>query len=308
MHYTQLRAFHAVAEAGGFSAAARVLGVGQPTVTTQVKALESAYGTELFHRRGRRVVLTELGEGLYRITQRLFSAEADARDYLDASRQLRSGHLKVGADGPHHVTDMLAAFNERHPQIRVTVSVGNSGTIMRAIRDFEVDVAVLARMEDDGRYFMLPYGRHPVVLMVNRRHRWARRRTIRIEELEDEPMVLREQGSATRKAFETVLGRVGVSPRVIMEIGSREAVWGAVIRGIGVGIVSEAEFVPHPELRVVGIGDADIHTEESVLCLAERRESPLVAAFFEVVETLLAARRQGVILTGEPAMAGGVEP
>ena len=78
MLYTQLRSFHAVATEGGFTAASKVLRVGQPTITSQVRALEDAFGVELFHRRGRRVFLSEAGEGLFAITKRMISQEREA--------------------------------------------------------------------------------------------------------------------------------------------------------------------------------------------------------------------------------------
>lgn len=126
MHYTKLRSFHAVATAGGFTAAARQLKVGQPTITTQVRALERQFGVELFHRRARRVELTSAGRGLLALTQRMLSLEAEAIDFLNATAGLRSGHLKISAVGPYHVTEMLASFRTRYPEIDFSVAVSNS--------------------------------------------------------------------------------------------------------------------------------------------------------------------------------------
>src|SRR5450755_5017113 len=119
MHYARLRAFHVVATAGGFTAAARHLGVGQPTLSIQVRDLELYFGVELFYRRGRRIVLSEIGGDLFKITQRLFGAEAEAIDLLGALRDFAAGHLQIGAVGPYPVTEILAAFSERFPRSRV---------------------------------------------------------------------------------------------------------------------------------------------------------------------------------------------
>jgi aminoethylphosphonate catabolism LysR family transcriptional regulator len=290
MHQSQLRAFNAVAAHGGFTAAAQALGVGQPTLSTQVGALERYFGVELLHRRGRSVALSELGAALFKITQRLFGAEAEAVELLGGSRDFAAGHLRVGAVGPYHVTEMLAAFNERYPKIRVTVSIGNSQEMLELLLDFRADVAVLAQMEEDARFHSLAYSRHPVVVMVHRDHRWAKRRGIRLAELAGQRMVLRETGSTTRRAFERGLARIGIIPEIVMEIGSREAVWHAVARNIGIGIVSQREVIPHEAIRILPISDADIHTDEHVVCLAERRDSRLVAAFLAIAEALIAAR------------------
>lgn len=291
MIYTQLRAFHAVAAEGSFTAAAKALRVGQPTITTHVRDLESRFQVELFHRRGRRAVLTEAGEALLAVTQRLVTNEAEAVDLLRSFGGFRSGHLRVGAVGPYHVTEMLAAFNERYPGVSVSVRVGNSKEVLQSLFDFSADVAVLAHTEDDRRLLAIPYSRHPVVVFVNRRHPWSARDSIRIEELEGARVVLREVGSTTRLAFEEALARAGIVIDPVMQIGSREAVWMAVRRGIGLGIVSEIEFYPDPRLHKLRVSNAEIFTYAHVVCLAERQESRLIRAFLTVVETLLAGRR-----------------
>jgi LysR family transcriptional regulator, low CO2-responsive transcriptional regulator len=291
MHQSQLRAFHAVASHGGFTAASQALGVGQPTLSTQLGALERYFGVELLHRRGRRVELSELGRDLFKITQRLFGAEAEAIELLGAVRDFAAGHLQIGAVGPYHVTEMLAVFSERLPQIRVTVSIGNSQEMLARLLDFRSDVAILAQIEADARFHSIRYSRHPVVIMAHRDHPWARRSSIGIGEFAGQRMILRETGSTTRRAFERALAAAGVAPDIVMELGSREAVWHAVARNIGIGIVSEREIIPHDSIRILPIADADIHTDEHVVCLAERRDSRLVAAFLAVAEALIAARK-----------------
>jgi len=92
--YNQIRSFHAVASAGGFTAASKVLHVGQPTITGQVQALESFYGVELFHRRGRRVELTETGRELYAVTQRMEILEKEGQEVLQSA-----GGFKTGISG-----------------------------------------------------------------------------------------------------------------------------------------------------------------------------------------------------------------
>jgi DNA-binding transcriptional LysR family regulator len=135
MRLTQLRSFHAVATAGTFTAAAKRLHVSQPTITTQVKLLEDLYNVELFHRMGRRVRLTEVGERLLQLSRQIFSLEADAVQLLGDAGELRSGHLRVAAVGPSHVTKMLVAFNQRYPGIKISVSTGNSQDALERLLD-----------------------------------------------------------------------------------------------------------------------------------------------------------------------------
>jgi aminoethylphosphonate catabolism LysR family transcriptional regulator len=290
MRLTQLRSFHAVACAGGFTGGAKLLHISQPTVTTQVRFLEETYGTELFYRRGHKVTLTPLGEQLFELAQRIFALESETVHLLEDSGELKSGHLRVGAVGPFHVTEMLAGFNRRFPGMQVSVRVGNSQAALQALVDYKTDVAVLAQFTDDPRFHSVPYSRHPIVVFVHRRHRFARRKSIRIGELEGEGMILREEGSTTRKALDDALTKAGVIPRVVMEIGSREAIREAVIKGVGIGAVSEIEYIPDPAIRMVTVSDAQMYTHAHVVCLEERRGARLVKAFLEIVAELQRGR------------------
>lgn len=283
MRLTQLRSFHAVATTGSFTRAAAALHVSQPTVTTQVGQLEALYKVELFHRTGRRVRPTELGERLLQLSRQMFDLEADAVQLLRETGELRTGHLRVAAVGPSHATAMLVAFNQRHPEVKVTVGTGNSQEVLDRLLDYRADIGVLAQVFDDRRFVSVPYSEHPVVVFCNAAHRFARRRSIRTTDLQDERLIVREQGSTTRKALEAALRADGVEPLVVMEVASREIIRAAVAQGVGVAAVSEAEHVPGPGLHTVRISNAQIRTYAHVVCLAERREARIVRAFFDVI-------------------------
>lgn len=286
MRYSQLRSFHAVARAGGFNAAAEAFHISQPTLTAQIGALEEEYGLELFVRRGRRRELSDAGRQLLAITIRLFAEEDEALAFLQQSRELRTGKLSVSAVGPFHVTEMLAAFNERFPAIELAVKLGNSTEVLDDLFAYRCDVAVLAYHDENDQLLTLPYRSHPVAIFAHRQHRLASRRSIAIAELQGEAMLVRESGSTTRRAFDQALAAAKVQPRVVMEIGSREAIREAVIRGLGLSYVSTAEFVPDPNLRLIPIADADVHTHAHVVILKKRAVSRIVKAFMEVVQTM----------------------
>src|SRR5687767_4036783 len=131
--YAQLRAFHAVAIAGSFTAAAAAQRVSQPALTVQVRSLERDFGVELFFRRGRRVVLTPLGRELLGISTRLFETTGEADALLSAAGTLRRGALRIGADGPYHLMPLLAAFRTAHPGVTVQVTLGNSEVLHQAL-------------------------------------------------------------------------------------------------------------------------------------------------------------------------------
>lgn len=208
--FSRIRAFHAVAEHRGFTAASRVLNVGQPTLTIQVKELEESYGVELLIRKSRTVELTETGAALFEITRGIMKFCDEAHELLGAHGQSTKGHLRLATVGPFHATEILAAFNRDHPGVQISTLLGNSERTLRHIIDFEAEVAILAEVPDDPRVVMIPYRTHRVVIFVNGDHPWFNRKSVKLHELADQRFVLRERGSTTRRAFEAAIQHEGL--------------------------------------------------------------------------------------------------
>ena len=288
MRITQLRSFFAVGRHGSVTAAANAMHVSQPTVTTQVKALEETYGVELFHRQGRSITLTAVGSTLYAIAQRIFSAEQEAVDFLKEAGGMKAGHITVGAVGPFHALEIVARFHELYPGIEVSVKQGNSEETVRSLLTYESDVAVLAQYAADPRLCFVPFRQHPLVIIVPATARFAAYTdSIRLEDLRDIPLIVREPGSTTRKVLDDALRQRRIQPVIFMEVGSREAVREAVLLGLGVAAVSEREHVADARIRMLRIEGANLFTFAHVVCLNERRQTRLVSEFFKVVEEIL---------------------
>ena len=283
MNHAQLKAFHAVAREGGFSAAARAEGISQPNLTVQVRALEESYNVPLFHRRGRNVSLTHAGEELYSIAQRYFSIEREAREFLLAEGGLSRGRISIAADGPFHLMPLIRGIREELPGLEIVVAVGNSASVVQALLDYEAEFGLLSEYRMDDRFAVLAAMRHPIVLMIPAGHPWAGRPYVSITELQGAPMVLREKGSSTRRTFETALSAAGVKPKVVLEIGSREAVREAVAAGLGLGVVQEPELGEDARIAHAIIEDVDLQATELIVCLEERRTSPVMRRLAKLI-------------------------
>jgi DNA-binding transcriptional LysR family regulator len=202
MNLTQLRAFHVVAHEKSFTKAAEVARVSQPTLSGQVKALEDTYRARLFERRGRGVQLTELGQNLHALTQRLFALEDEAQALLSGTRALQRGHLRVAADSAYHAIPILARLKARYGGLSFALAIGSSATVLEKLLDYEADVAVLAKLTSDPRLHSMQFRRDRLILFVPRAHAWGARKRIKLAELQDQELVLRERGSITREVFE----------------------------------------------------------------------------------------------------------
>jgi DNA-binding transcriptional LysR family regulator len=147
-------------------------------------------------------------------------------------------------------------------------------------------VGVLARFHDAPGFATMRYARHALILFVAVAHPFASRGEVALADLEGQPLLQREAGSSTRRVLEAALEQAGIRPRIAMEIGSREALREAVARGIGIGVVSEAEFIPDARFRPVRLQGDPICTETYLYCLRERRDSLLLSSFVEVAQAM----------------------
>jgi aminoethylphosphonate catabolism LysR family transcriptional regulator len=286
---TQLRAFHAVASTGSFTAAARLLHTSQPPITTHVRDLEAYYGVELFHRHGRGAELTAVGRQLLAITQRVVTNQEEAIELLRDAGKLERGTLRIGAVSPTGVAAAVGQFRVLHPKVDISVTHGNSSELLDGLRRYRLDVAFVGQIGGMEEFHVSCHTRHEIVLLVNGAHRWARREHIAMVELADEPLIFREEGSNTRRALEAAAARAGVMLVCALTYGSREGLVACVEAGLGIGPILADQVPDHPRLHAVRIQDLHERVDGHLACLAERREARMVRAFVEVARSVTAS-------------------
>lgn len=283
MRYVQLRAFHYVAITGGFSRAAEQLFLTQPAISDQVRKLEEEYDILLFNRHKKQVTLTPAGDKLLEITRRLFENEAQARDLLSESRATRSGHLRIVADSAQHVLKVLAAFRKKYPGVAVTISGGNTDTVIEKLYKYDADIGVLGDQPTPQDFETLTLNTTPITAFVARGHPLAQRNALTFQDLTTLPLVMREHGSRTRKKLDDAAAAKGLTLTPAITAEGREAVREIVASGAGIGFVSVAEFGEDPRLVRIPLQDVgQMMMEENLICLHDRRGGQLVAAFFDM--------------------------
>ena len=282
--HTHLRAFHAVATHGSFTKAAEALHVTQPTLSGQVRELEERYKVKLFLRYGRKVRLTELGKSTYKVTRKLFSYEAEAEQLLLSAKALSHGQLTVGADSPYIITPLLATYQRRFPGVRISIQYGNSAQLIKWLQSQRCDAAILANVPDDGPKLMISRLKpDQLVAFVNKEHAWVTRRSISLEEIADQRVILREQGSQTRSIFEQAVLEANLNLENVMQISSREGVREAVAAGLGIGIVAENELGSDPRFHPLKVRGTDLSHSEYIICLKSRRHEQPIQAFLTLI-------------------------
>lgn len=296
MRYVQLRAFHNVAIYGGFSRAADALHLTQPAISDQVRKLETEYDVRLFNRDKKQVTLTASGERLLEITRRMFEVEEQALELLSESRAIKTGRLAIIADSAHHVTDILARFRERYSHVFVSVRAGNTESVIDSLNSYDADIGVLGEPPKGNEYEVITLSSTPIVAFASADSKYGQRKSIKMRDLAQLPLVMREQGSKTRAKFEEFARQCGIELQISIEAEGREAVREIVSSGDGVGIVSEGEFGKNPRLTKLQISDAQLTMEEALVCLKERQESRLIRTFMEVARQTKSAQAIGPAL------------
>jgi DNA-binding transcriptional LysR family regulator len=296
MDTRQLTAFCAVVERKSFSQAAEVLGVSQPAVSLQIRSLEERIGTQLIDRSGRRVEPTEAGTRLYRGAQRLLALEEQLLDEV-AERDggpLR-GRLELGASsGPGETVlpVLLGEFQRLHPEVRVALSVHDTQTIVDLVARRELELGVVGAARRHRGVTFEPFFRDEVILVCPPGHRFAGR-TIALEELKGEPLILMQEGAGVRQVIEDELRRAGTRLRdldVRLELGVKESVRVAVRAGYGVTFISRTSVESDiaegaiAEARVKGLEPS---REISLVRATGRRPTRVADAFVEFARECL---------------------
>lgn len=282
MRHAQLKAFHAVAIHGGFSRAAERLSLTQPAVSDHVRKLEESYGVQLFNRGPSGVALTAMGRSLFAIAERLFEAETEARDLLSRAQTLEEGQLTIGADAAVHILPRVARFRAAFPGIAVRLVTGNSAELLARLEAFAIDVAIVADRPSDERFVVRRLREDRLVAVVPGQGDKAAR--ITLDALMNRPMILREEGSVTRRLLTDELRRRGLKPAGIIEIEGREAVREAVAQGLGVAIMSEGELSIDSRLRSLAISDWSAVMSEWLIGLKSRAGLHVIRSFLDMPE------------------------
>ena len=298
MDTRQLAAFCAVVERRSFSQAADRLGVTQPAVSLQVRTLEKRLGTQLLDRSGRRVEPTEAGWRLYRGAQRMLALESQlVADVAATGEGDLAGDLLLGAStGPAAVAVpvALAEFQRQNPDVRVFLTVSDTHSIVErvAARELELGIVGAARRHRGVRFE--PFFADQVILVCPADHPFANR-TVTLEELRGERLILMQEGAGVRQIVEDALRRQGVRLRdldVRLELGLQESVRRAVEAGYGVTFISRTAV--EADLAAGRLGEARVEgldaTREISLASATGRARTRVAdAFVTFARELLAS-------------------
>lgn len=289
MDLWQLSIFCKVVEHKSFSKAAEAVHLSQPTVSSHVKDLEEHFGCRLLDRMGRSIEPTRCGELLYDYARRLLLLRDEAESAISAFTGRPGGKLCVGAStipGSFILPELIGRFCGIYPEVKVRLTIGDSRDIIDAILEGDVEMGVVGAAFADQRIAQEELFRDCLCVLVPAGHALAAGEEAPLSRVVAEPLLLREEGSGTRKAFEDMARGAGLDPadfRIAAEMGGNEALREAVRAGLGVCVVSElfASCNPGPGLRALRISGVDTERRFYLTRHCQRTPSPVCASFMD---------------------------
>lgn len=293
MDLRQLEIFVKVAEFKSFSKAAQALRLTQPTISEHIRTLEQELGVRLLDRLGRGAEATRAGQLLLSHATRMLQLQRETLQAMDSFQGRLAGDLHVAAStipGEYVLPSLIGRFKEKFPDIVISLLIGDSRAVVEWVTDGRAEVAVVgARLAHRGIEYreLMP---DELVVAVPVGHPWHGKKEIGLADLRAEPMLLREQGSGTRAAFEAALAQAGQDLsafRIVGEMGSTQAIKQAVKAGVGVSVISKRAVEEECRSGLVWclkLRDLKITRAFHIATHRDRSRSPLAEAFRSFLE------------------------
>jgi len=237
----QLQVFEAIYRLGSFTRAAEELFLTQPTLSMQIKKLTDAIGLPLFEHVGRNVQPTEAGSELYLACRTMFETLANLEMKISDLKGLKRGRLRMSVitTAKYMAPEMLGDFSKLYPGIELALNVTNRESIIDRMHHNEDDLYIMGQVPE-GEFEVQSYSfaPNPLVMLAPRDHPLVNKKNISLDEIADEPFIVREPGSGMRDATFRAFDEKGVKPKVRMELGSNEAIKHAIVGGLGLSVMS----------------------------------------------------------------------
>lgn len=243
MELRELRTFCAVVETGGWSKASKIVHLTQPTISLQIQSLEANLGTCLFNRSTRERTLTESGKTCYEYAKRILALCDEAVQSVCDVNNLTKGTLRIGASttvGEYILPSYLSSFKGIYSCVKISLEIGNSLEIIEDVVKGALEIGIVGTKINRPELIFKDFINNELVLIVPSNHTWAIKGEISLDQLKEEPFLIRTEGSGIRITLEKELEKAGLKEKdinVIMSLGNNEAIKKGVSSGLGISIV-----------------------------------------------------------------------
>ena len=282
----QLKVFETVARNGSFTRAAEELLITQPTVSSQVKQLTNSVGLALFEQIGKRLYLTDAGRELLLTCKDIFEKLDNFEIKIADLKGTKQGQLNLAVitTAKYFVPRLLGSFCQKYPGIDVALQVTNHQEIQQRMLANQDDLYVVSNPSNDIDLATKPFLNNPLVVVARKDHPLANKKNLDLKELNNQPFIMREQGSGTRESIVKLLTDNDLAVKVKLELGSNEAIKQAIYGGLGISILSEHCLISEGisgELTVLDFKHFPIKRRWFVAYLAGKKLSVIAETFLD---------------------------
>jgi len=289
LNFNQVRVFYHVAKNLSFTLAAKELFITQPAVTAQIKAFEDYSNLKLYKRRGRNIYLTEAGKTLYQYVRQIFEYETEIENVIEDLNELKRGVLRLGtskAYARYFMPSLLSHFHSVYPDIKIFLDEGSSLDMIHSLLSFRNEVAIVAMAQDHPDVSFTPFRQEELLLILSPGHPLAGKNEVSFRDLANEPIIMKESGSGTRKVINEIFARYNFSPNILMETSNTGFIKQLVQRGDGISFLVRESVIA--ELREGKLATASMAEEKLFLnvCIAHFKGQQLSRPAQAFLDTL----------------------
>ena len=298
INFNQLRVFYHAARYENFTMAAEKLFITQPAVTAQIKLFEEHCNLKLFKKKGRKMYLTDEGRILYDYARQVFDYEKEIDDAIEDLHALKRGMLRLGTTktyARYFMPFMMTSFHEAYPLVNIHLDEGSSQAMTLSLLEIKNEVAVIAKAVDHPDVHFIPFSQEELVFILSPEHPLAVKKTVSFKDMKNEPIIMKETGSGTRKLVDGLFEKNGIIPSILMETSNTEFIKQLVQRGDGVSFVvreAVARELQEGKLATVPIEGKKIYLDVSIAYLKGQRLSPSAQAFLDILAEMAPKKGQ----------------
>ncbi|MFE6078694.1 LysR family transcriptional regulator [Paenibacillus sp. NPDC057886] len=284
MEIRQMENFIVVCEELHFTRAADKIGISQPTLSQQIRALEDELGVPLFDRVGKKIVITQAGTLFLEHCVQMVRHLHNTQDALAEFRNDQRGKLVIGvlpSDLDYRLTPLLVNFHAHFPKVKLKVV--SSIYVLNQVLDNEVDIGIELTSVSDDRLVRIPLCSEEYVLVVSENHAWAEQNEIGIKELRDIQTVMFPEGFTGRELVDGYCRKYGFTLNTIMETSSATSIISLVKANVGGTILPYPliKAMNEPTLRIIRITDDAPYRHFEIIHRSDRYLTQSAKAFIE---------------------------
>ncbi|AFY69863.1 transcriptional regulator, LysR family [Thalassoporum mexicanum PCC 7367] len=285
----QLKVFEVAARHGSFTRAAEELFLTQPTVSMQIKQLTKAVGLPLFEQVGKRLYLTEAGKELFSTCQNIFGLLSQFEMTVANMKGMKQGSLSLAVvtTAKYVIPRLLGPFCQRFPGIDVSLKVTNHERLLERLGNNKDDLYILSKPPTNTDISSYPFLENPLVVLAPSNHPLVNESNIPIERLAQEPFIMREPGSNTRRTVEKLFAEHDVSAQIRLELSSNEAIKQAIAGGLGISVLSLHTLAlegASNQIKILDVEHFPIMSHWYVINLSSKQLSVVAETFLDYLK------------------------